>query len=390
MSRPTSKRPAHPRPARRIRLALAAAALVLTGCGSSPKSERVRLIPTLEAWYRIENPEPFPVDVQTIAVLPGAAARGAASEGQRAPDEDSGANVRIDESTRAADVVESMLADAIAAENLPLRIVDRRNVGMTVREGRLQRSDVAAPGAAARSQLQPADAFLIVEARVSDDLAEVKSKGYSASSAAMALFYSRSWHDGSRETKGVRRHLALRTTLRCQRADGTVANQQTFLDVCSETAIPKAAGFFDGDTATAAQLTPRDRIVETWLRIHTGTFLARTLGGDLPSMPIFLEPKAKNSAVEECRRMLIDGDPRAALSCLEAAIAADGKQKDHQARFLAGVACELLGKLKLAEEYYAQARALQSDDEYDRATRRVQTARRERWAAMVETSATDE
>ncbi len=367
-----------------------------TGCSSGSHHETVQAqsrTPFILIRYQVDEVPKLPFGLKTVAVLPeqntsgprdqagssqaqsGQEAWGQGGSGGGSSDQPAGSDVQM----RACDFMTACLRDEIARQGSSLKVIDRTTFQQMLSERKLQISELSRPGAMqAYHPSSGADAIVWVKATASQTQTGFGRDVLTPQEALSCMFSPRI--PRLKEKMGVQRSMAVQTAFRMDFVNGDVVNAQIAVDHATESAKPSRA--FGRDQSVNDLSRPEPQI-DAWLERHASLFVARTIGGETPAYPIYLDQLDENRC-QEGLAALVRGDYAAARRSFEAVLAADPQQQDDETRFAAGVACEELGLLKTAERHYAAACAMRAKDEYRRALARVRMALRENWKVIRE------
>jgi hypothetical protein len=326
--------------------------LVCTGCGSSSQ------VATVEFSELIEPESPLDAGHMQIAVM-NANVSGSTDEF----DQDKW-------STMTADMIQHFLEQSRESYNIPLKLVDREHLKLTMGEKDLAAAGITDSGdSLASAAVKGADTILTSKVTVKID----KQVGKQRTIDAMSVFGS-AWGGGggidTTEVDEERRNI----TVTCQFQLKDAATNDI---IASYNGMPEqdtqetSSGFFFGSSQTEADMTPRDQVIGSIIERQAKQFMSKFV-------PVRIEERIEveasgHEASEAGVRALVIEDFELALDHFKQAIAED--PEDEESLFGAGVACEKLKRFDDARKYYKLAQSLEAENpNYRQAVRRVSQA----------------
>jgi hypothetical protein len=267
-----------------------------------------------------------------------------------------------------ADMVQHDLEVAAEKHKIPIKLVDREHVKLTMGEKDLAAAGVTDSGdAMSASKIKGASAVLTSKVTIKVD----KQKGKSRTVDAMSAFGS-AWGGGggvgSSEVEKESRNI----TVQCQFQLKDPATNDV---IYSYNGMPnqhydkaKSSSPFFGSSKTEADMTPRDKVIGAMIQSQAEQFLCKFLPMQFEAT-MQVKPSSNKESIAGVRAMVVD-DYDAALGHFKQAIAADSS--DYESLYGAGVCCEKLGKMDEAKKYYKQAQSLKpKNEDYAAAVERV-------------------
>jgi hypothetical protein len=309
-----------------------------TGCSKKP-------IATVEFTHQLQPKAPLDARYMQIAV------RDAQVEGDTA-EFDQKKWCRM-----TADMIQHHLEKAGEKHNLPIKLVDRDHVKLTMEEKDLAAAGVSDKGESlASAQITGANAILTSRVTIKID----KQVGKQRTINAMSVFAS-AWSRGgagggsvdSEEVDEERRNI----TVQCQFQLKDASSNDVVVSYngapAQHTQNTKASPFF-GSSQTEADMTPRDRVIGEIVERQAQEFMGKFVPMEVRTS-VEVEPSSEDESIAGVRS-LVEENYEAALGHFKQAIAADAD--DHRSLFGAGVCCEKLNRLDEARRYYKLAESL--------------------------------
>lgn len=270
-----------------------------------------------------------------------------------------------------ADLLEHYLQRAREEYGMPVKLVDREHLKLTMGEKDLAAAGITDTGdAMAASQVEGAKAVLISKVTVKIDKQVGKKRTIDALSLAGGGWSRGGWGAGSVGSTEVDEE-ARTITVQCQFQLKDSATNEIIVShnarPMQESTKTSAGGFF-GSSKTEADMTPRDQVIGGMVERQAQDFLAKFIPVEI-SDQVQVESSGHEMSEAGVRCLVID-DYETALMNFKQAIAED--PDDHESMFGAGVACEKLRRMDEAKKYYKQALSLDIENErYKRAVDRV-------------------
>ncbi len=324
--------------------------LIATGCGKKPSA-------IVDFEYTLQPKEPLAEQYMSIAVYD---ARMAGDKGE------------FDEkkwSEMTADLVQYHLQQAAENYEIPIKLVDREHLTITMEEKDLAAADITDAGdEIASAQVEGATAILTSEVTVKVD--KQKGKGRTVSSiGGFAGRWGGGGHAGSSEVDKESRNI----TVTCAFALKDAANNSA---IAAHNGKPaqhyergKTSPFFGG-SKTESDMTPRDKVIGEIVEAELQKFLVKFVPTEVTAQ-VTVKAGAHEMSEAGVRSLRIE-DYETALANFKAAIAEE--PDDHKSCFGAGVCCEKLGNMDDATKYYKTARSIKPKEPvYGESLNRVST-----------------
>jgi len=331
--------------------------MLAAGCGPSGPTARVNFSEV------VEPKTPLSEQYMRIAVM------NAQMEG------DTGEYDQDKWSAMTADLIQHYLEQAAERHNMPIKLVDREHLKLTMGE-----KDLAAAGVTdsdeslASAQVKGASAILTTKVSIKIQKDVGKQRSIDAMSLVGGGWSQGGWGGGSVDTTEVDEE-ARNITVTCQFQLKDAATNEL---VISHNGRPTqdysktSSSFFFGSSQTEADMTPRDQVIGNMIDRHAQDFLCKFV-----PMEVFCEVQVEPSSNEESiagARILVTAerneDYEQALASFKQAIAADADDDD--SLFGAGVCCEKLRRFDEARKYYKLAQSLEpKETHYGEAVERL-------------------
>ncbi|MFQ5429944.1 MAG: tetratricopeptide repeat protein [Phycisphaerae bacterium] len=269
-----------------------------------------------------------------------------------------------------ADLIRSELKRSAERYHIPLELVDREHMKITLGEKDMAAAGITDSGDdAASAALVGANALLTSKVTIKID----KRKGKGRTIDAMNVMAWARGGGGGVHTSEVETE-SRNITVQCQ---FQLKDAATGREIESHTGRPsqhfdkarRPSPFF-GSAKTEANMDARDQVIGQFVEKQLQQFLCKFM-----PVEIHASCEVKASSNENCIagvQSLVVDDYETALQSFKQAIAE--KPTDDRALFGAGVACEKLGRLDQALKYYKLARSYEDDEpKYAEAVERVQS-----------------
>jgi tetratricopeptide (TPR) repeat protein len=266
-----------------------------------------------------------------------------------------------------ADMIQYYLENAAEKNKIPLKLIDREHLKLTMGEKDLAAAGVTDSGdQMAASQVKGATAILTSKVTVKID----KQVGKARSIDALSAFGWARGGGGSVSTEEVDEE-ARNITVQCQFQLKDAGSNDI---IVSHNAMPqqefsktKASPFF-GASKTEADMTPRDKVIGAMVERQAQEFLAKFVPMQIDTT-IIVRPSSHEESIAGVRSLVID-EFETGLNHFKQAIAADAN--DHASLFGAGVCCERLGRFDEARKFYKQAQSIKPKEaSYNEAVQRI-------------------
>lgn len=270
-----------------------------------------------------------------------------------------------------ADMIQHYLERAGEQHNIPLKLIDREHLKMTMGEKDLASAGITDGGdALGAAQVKGANAILTSKVTVKIDKQVGKKRTIDALALAGGGWSRGGWGAGAVDTEEVDEE-ARNITVTCQFQLKDAATNDI---IVSHNALPSqqyektSSSFFFGSSQTEADMNPRDRVIGAMIERHAKDFMAKFVPIDVADS-VTVEASKNEACVAGVRCLVID-EYADALGHFKQALSEN--PNDDEALFGAGVACEKLKRYDEARKYYKQALSLDVDDEkYKSAVDRV-------------------
>ncbi len=270
-----------------------------------------------------------------------------------------------------ADLIQYYLEQAAEKHNIPIKLVDREHLKMTMGEKDLASAGVSDSGDNVGSaQVKGAKAILTSKVTIKIDKQVGKKRTVDAMSVIGGGWRHGGFGGGSVDTEQVDEE-ARNITVQSQ---FQLKDSATNDVVISHNSMPsqeftktKASPFF-GSSKTEADMTPRDQVIGGMIERQAQEFLAKFVPMEIQAtVEVTPSNNEKSNAGVRC---LVTDDYESALSNFKQAIAENGD--DHKSLFGAGVCCEKLNRIDEARKYYKLAQSLKTDEpKYKAAVERI-------------------
>jgi len=269
-----------------------------------------------------------------------------------------------------ADLMQHYLEKAAEKHNIPIKLVDRDQVRMTMEEKDLGSAGVTdSSETMSMAKIKGASAILTSRVTIKVD----KQVGKKRSVNAMSVFAS-AWGGGGGASSEQVDEEARNITVQCQFQLKDPATNEVIVTYNGEPTQDyqkTSASPVFGSSQTEADMAPRDKVIAQFIDRQAQQFLAKFVPVEVRASAE-VEPSDHEESIAGVRSLVTD-DYEAALRHFKAAIAADAN--DRRSLFGAGVCCEKLKKLEEARRYYKMAQSLDIDEpKYKSAVERVSQA----------------
>lgn len=320
---------------------VAAGVVTAVGCSGPTATVVVR--------YTVPPQKELPSHVRTVAVL----------------DAQTNDPAEAKWSELAAGLITDLLQRA-ADRGYPIRVADRQSVKQILAE-----KDMALAGIVEGNAAVTAARLLGVDALIgSDILIKVeKHRGKERTISALDVIAWSHGGGGSIRTEEVEK-VARNITVQCKFKMVDAGTGETIFyqagDPVRKTDRTAPSPLF-GSSRTEADMPMRDQIIGELIEREARRFVSRFAPTDMREVIT-----VRSSGNRDCQRgvrFLESGDDEEALAAFRRAL--QENPEDAWAAFGAGVACERLGRLEEAGEYYSRAVSLGDDDEFVRARKRI-------------------
>lgn len=267
-----------------------------------------------------------------------------------------------------ADLIQHDLEVASEKYKIPIKLVDREHLKLSMGEKDLAAAGVTDSGdQMAASKIKGANTILTSKVTIKID----KQKGKSRTVDAMSAFGSAWGGGGGVGTSEVEKE-SRNITVQCQ---FQLKDPGTNDVLCSYNGMPsqhfdkaKASSPVFGSSKTEADMTPRDKVIAAMIQSQAEEFMCKFIPMQIDAT-MKVKPSSDKESIAGVRAMVVD-DYEAALGHFKQAIAAD--PNDYESLFGAGVCCEKLSRMEEAKKYYKQAQCLKPKvEEYEMAVQRV-------------------
>lgn len=304
--------------------------------------------------YVVEKEKGLPQGMNTIAVMPAKC----------------GASTEPKWSEMCVTVVQSMISESQSRLGTPITVTERRDAKAVFDEGDLKAAGMAS-GKGGNTQLVGAEGLLLSNINVKEDVQTGKQRTLSGLDiAALSGRHVKGGGAGvqTSEVETVTRNLTVQTEFKLVDASTGKVWDHYSPPPFQATERTKASPFF-GSSRTAAELTPRDRIIGTLVERGARQFVSR-----LVPCRVDVDAEIGASSNPNCVngvRALRAENYGEAISAFEAALAEN--PRDHRAAYGAGLASEAMGNGDQALHYYKRACEGQDNPEYTEARDRVKS-----------------
>lgn len=271
-----------------------------------------------------------------------------------------------------ADMIQSYLERAAEQNNIPIKLIDREHLKMTMGEKDLAAAGVTDSGDnVAAAQVKGASAILTSKVTVKIDKQVGKKRTIDAMSLAAGAWSRGGFGAGSVDTEQVDEE-ARNITVSCQFQIKDAATNEVIIShngMPSQEFTRTSASPFFGSSKTEADMSPRDQVIGGMIEHHAQDFLAKFIPMSRRT-DITVKPSSDKNSIAGVNALVAD-DYEGALAGFKQAIATD--PTDHRSCFGAGVSCEKLGRRDEARKYYKQAKSYDNDNpQYVAAVARIE------------------
>ncbi len=321
-----------------------AVATLIAGCG--PKAEKA----TVTVSYVLEPSKSLPAGMKSLAVL------------------DAGTGAGTDEiwSQMAANIIQDTVQQSNRRFNLGLTIVDRKQTAQVMKEKDMALAGLVSGAEAAEvAKLHHVQGIICSEVKVREETHTGKRKTIKASSLLTAAM-GRGRGIQTEEVEEVSRDLTVQASFKLVDA-ATAKDWDTHTSPLMRKRDQSRPRFIGGESASTADLTPRDRVIGELVERAVRQFVSRLIPCDV-NHPITLESSKNEQCINGVKLLRAD-DYTGALDAFKGALAED--PEDHRAAFAAGVTSELLKDSDAALGYYRKAVAIKGEPEYADAKNRL-------------------
>lgn len=270
-----------------------------------------------------------------------------------------------------ADMIQYYLEQAAEKHNIPIKLVDREHLKMTMGEKDLASAGVTDNGDNVGSaQVKGAKAILSSKVTIKIDKQVGKKRTVDAMSVIGGGWSSGGFGGGSVNTEQVdeeARNITVQSQfqLKDSATNDIVVSHNSM--PTQEFAKTKASPFF-GSSKTEADMTPRDQVIGGMIERQAQEFMSKFVPMEIQSS-VEVTPSKHEKSIAGVRCLVTD-DYESSLTNFKQAIAEN--QDDHKSLFGAGVCCEKLNRLDEARKYYKLAQSLDTDEpKYKAAVERV-------------------
>lgn len=267
-----------------------------------------------------------------------------------------------------ANMIQGHLEQAAEQHKIPIKLVDREHLKLTMGEKDLAAAGVTDSGdQKASAKVQGANAILTSVVNIKVD--KQKGKGRTID-AIGAIGWARGGggHAGTTDVEKESRNI----TVQCQ---FQLKDAGTNEIICSHNGSPnqhfdkaKSPNPVFGGSKTESDMAPRDRVIAVMIEEQAQDFLAKFIPVQI-NATVQLQSSHHKESIAGVRSMVAD-DYEGALNHLRQAIAAN--PEDHESVFAAGVCCEKLNRFDEARKFYKVAQSIRPKEEkYGEAVQRV-------------------
>jgi hypothetical protein len=270
-----------------------------------------------------------------------------------------------------AKMIQSYLESAATKHNIPIKLVDREHLKMTMGEKDLASAGVTDSGDNLGSaKVTGAKSILTSQVTVKIDKQVGKKRTVDAMSVIGGGWSHGGFGGGGASTEQVDEE-ARNITVQSQFQLKDAATNDI---IVSHNAMPtqeynktKASPFF-GSSKTEADMTPRDKVIGGMIELQAQEFLAKFVPMEI-STTVEVTPSKSEKSNAAVRSMVTD-DFESALNNFKEAISENAD--DYKSLFGAGVCCEKLSKIEDARKYYKLAQSLKPQEpKYREAVERI-------------------
>ena len=265
-----------------------------------------------------------------------------------------------------AKMIQFYLEEAASKHNIPIKLVDREHLKMTMGEKDLAAAGITDSGDnIASAQVQGAKAILTSQVTIKIDKQVGKKRTINPMSA-IGLGGLSGGVD-SEQVDEEARNITVQSQFQLKDSatnDIIISHNSKPSQDFSKT---KASPFF-GSSQTEAEMTPRDKVIAGMIESQAKEFLAKFVPIEMQTN-VMVESGRNEKCITAVNSINAE-DYDSALTNFQQAIGENAD--DHRALFGAGVCCEKLGRAEEARKYYKQALSLDSDEpKYKAAVERI-------------------